>query len=742
MSRQRQQFRKLVSAWVVLLSAAVVKAATINVPGDQPTIQAGLDAAGPGDTVLVAGGVYNERVSFPSSGTVGSPIVLRAATDPNGPTPAVIEGGGLAGDSIVLIDSKSYVRIEGFEIRNTGSMQEVSGIRVRGSGTGIEIVGNVIHEIRGQNAMGITVYGTQSTPISNLLIEANEIFDCEPKPSEALVLNGNVRDFIVRGNYIHDVNNIGMDFIGGETDIQPDPSLVARQGVVQDNRIERAQEGGPTGDGFAACIYVDGGRDIVIERNYATDCDMGVEVGAENKGLVASGVVVRDNFLWANRKACIVFGGFSSSVGRANGNSFLNNTCWGNDTTQSGFGELWIQYAQDNVVRNNVFVANSQNLLLSSWDGNVNNVLDYNVWWAPAGAGGGVFIWNGTSYGGFAAYRAGTGQDASSLFADPLLVDPAAGDLHLGPGSPALDAGDPAFVPGAGETDIDGQMRVNGVRVDAGADEAATCGDGNVDTAYGEQCDDGNTVDCDGCDSNCTLSSVCGNGIVCPSEGEACDDGNAVGGDCCDANCAFEPAGAPCDDGSACTRDTCDGAGTCVGSAAPATGCRRPVVAGRARLIIRDAARDRSDKLLFKWKKGAATSAADFGDPVSGGTDYELCIYDLAGPALLFAARAPAGGICGGHPCWKAATGGGFRYKDRYRTPDGLDRLVLRPGEAGKARIVVKGKGELLTLPALPLAPGYSIAAQLHNSAGTCWEATFSDPARRNDAAKFVDDDG
>jgi hypothetical protein len=46
-----------------------------------------------------------------------------------------------------------------------------------------------------------------------------------------------------------------------------------------------------------------------------------------------------------------------------------------------------------------------------------------------------------------------------------------AGDWHLMETSPCIDAGDPGFVAGAGETDIDGNERVSGGQVDMGADE-------------------------------------------------------------------------------------------------------------------------------------------------------------------------------------------------------------------------------------------------------------------------------
>jgi cysteine-rich repeat protein len=58
------------------------------------------------------------------------------------------------------------------------------------------------------------------------------------------------------------------------------------------------------------------------------------------------------------------------------------------------------------------------------------------------------------------------------------------------------------------------------------------CGDGS--TGGQELCDDSNTIDGDGCDSNCRPTG-CGNGIA--TTGEQCDDGNAIDGDGCEADC-------------------------------------------------------------------------------------------------------------------------------------------------------------------------------------------------------------
>ncbi len=67
------------------------------------------------------------------------------------------------------------------------------------------------------------------------------------------------------------------------------------------------------------------------------------------------------------------------------------------------------------------------------------------------------------------------------------------------------------------------------------------CGNGIIET--GEECDDGNKVDGDGCTANCELEpSVhgCGDGVVDAWLGEECDDGNIDNGDGCSIVCKKE----------------------------------------------------------------------------------------------------------------------------------------------------------------------------------------------------------
>jgi len=78
-----------------------------------------------------------------------------------------------------------------------------------------------------------------------------------------------------------------------------------------------------------------------------------------------------------------------------------------------------------------------------------------------------------------------------------------------------------------------GQM--DGIRI---YDRALTAEE--VATGLVEDCDDGNTSDCDSCHANCTVNTGCGDGRICGAE--ACDQGggNAANGDGCSSSCAVE----------------------------------------------------------------------------------------------------------------------------------------------------------------------------------------------------------
>ncbi|MEO6029539.1 MAG: CocE/NonD family hydrolase, partial [Candidatus Binatia bacterium] len=157
--------------------------------------------------------------------------------------------------------------------------------------------------------------------------------------------------------------------------------------------------------------------------------------------------------------------------------------------------------------------------------------------------------------------------------------------------------------------------------------------------------------------------------------------------------------------------------GTC--GTAPLTGCR---VAGAARILVKDKTPNTADRLQWKWFKGAATTVPDFGTPQTT-TSYALCVYD-GSANLLASVNAPAGGICHGKPCWRSTTKG-FRYDDKDRTPDGVQRFDLKSGVAGKAQIQLKAQGIHFVPPTLPIS-NLPVVVQLRSSAGQCWQSTHT----------------
>lgn len=199
----------------------------------------------------------------------------------------------------------------------------------------------------------------------------------------------------------------------------------------------------------------------------------------------------------------------------------------------------------------------------------------------------------------------------------------------------------------------------------------------------------------------------CGNGAV--DAGEACDDGNSEPGDGCAADCRIE-----------------------ICTPVPRTGCRVSRAPSRSTLKLRDRPGVDHDDLGWAWKVGAATIPADFGQPTR---DVALCVYGGDGAVPLLEAAVPAGGTCGTRPCWRT-TSKGFTYANKAGTPHGITGVALVAGADGKAKIAVKGKGALLSLPAPPLA--LPVRVQLQIDGGACFETRHdATTVQRNVAGTF-----
>ena len=446
-------------------------------------IQYAMDRTGAGSTVNVMTGIYNETVTFRNSGSAsGGYLVLQNYT---GNTP-IIDGTGLpiSGETgLVVIENKAYVKLIGFEIRNLkaggSSSAFPAGIWIRGNDAFIEIRNNSVHDIENScsrcGAHGIAVYGRDpNASIHDIIIDGNQVYNGQFGWSESMVLNGNVEKFVVSNNVVHDNDNIGIDFIGYEGE-NPDPALDrARDGTVVGNLVYNINSYGNPAYGTersAGGIYVDGGTNIIIERNIVHHSNLGVELASEHRGKNTSYITLRNNFFYSNTQTGIAMGGYDKRRGSTENCVIVNNTLYNNYTQGDWGAELYVQYdTRYNIIKNNVIYANSSRRFIESWSAVMtDNVVDYNLYFAPDGGTNGTWIWKNVTYTTFAAYQSGSGNDTNGLVgSDPLLVSTTTPDLHLQSTSPAIDRGQNLVE--SGTLDIDGQNRIQNI-IELGADE-------------------------------------------------------------------------------------------------------------------------------------------------------------------------------------------------------------------------------------------------------------------------------
>ncbi len=230
---------------------------------------------------------------------------------------------------------------------------------------------------------------------------------------------------------------------------------------------------------------------------------------------------------------------------------------------------------------------------------------------------------------------------------------------------------------------------------------------------------------------------------------EQCDDGaaNGTASSCCTDACGFAVSG------HVCTEGRCDGMGSCV---SPGTTSTTTVSTSSSSIpsttttslfacsptpesTCQSAAphiaklRLRRGRLTWDWRNIATLTTNDFGSP-STDTAYLLCLYDASG--MKMSAQVAPGLTCGRRPCWKPLGAYGFKYRDRIGASDGVTKILLEAGEAGRARIEINGGGRSLHLPQLPLNTPVRVQVR-QSSTSLCWGATYT-TAIRNTVSEFT----
>jgi hypothetical protein len=155
------------------------------------------------------------------------------------------------------------------------------------------------------SAYGVAVIGGGSSTteaLQHVVIEGNTVTGTRTGQSETVTINGDVTDFVVADNTVHDVDNIGMDTIGWETGHSQ-----ANHGLLYDNTVYdvdtyandaygkwNGRSCGPRPEN-AAGIYDDGGAYIWINDNVVWNTDQGINLDVETAGRHTNDILVSGN---------------------------------------------------------------------------------------------------------------------------------------------------------------------------------------------------------------------------------------------------------------------------------------------------------------------------------------------------------------------------------------------------------------------------------------------------------------
>lgn len=361
-------------------------------------------ATGPGDTVYIMTGTYEEKLAPTASGTPGSPITFAAAP---GHTP-IIDGKNLKldqwEDGLVLIVNKQHITISGLTVKNAGPNLNNCGILVMDS-EAITIRSNTIYNTV---SSGIGIWSSKT-----VIIKENDIeLACNDGEQECLTV-ADTCDFQVSGNHIH---NGGPGSHGGEGLDVKDGSC---NGNVFSNHIHHINRIGLYIDAWDKHTY-----NIEAYKNRIHDCkDSGIVLCSEAGGLLEE-ITVYNNYSYNNTYDGITIGNWGEDVPyRPIKNiTIINNTFYNNGSTEWG-GCFSIDNPDVDtlIFRNNICSENKHfQILIETTVKNLS--VDHNLIHDFRGV-------EGETYG------------TASVTGAPLFKDPSAGDFRLKAGSPAIDKG-------------------------------------------------------------------------------------------------------------------------------------------------------------------------------------------------------------------------------------------------------------------------------------------------------------
>ncbi|MFH1724261.1 MAG: right-handed parallel beta-helix repeat-containing protein [Elusimicrobiota bacterium] len=542
---------------LLLALAGSALAATLNVPGDYPTIQAGIDAAQSGDTVLVAPGDYTESVALKAEvalrGSGAEATTLRGDgswygmpdTQHSGWTYTIlgadgssISGLAITGSTVGILNwRRTPAEITGNDVSgnvthgifNVESSPRIADNRIgeNGYSTNFQTFPSL-----GQNPprphAGVYNYGSSPGIYENTIVDNGHTGVFNFASGSAPEITGNAID----GNAYSGVFNYyyaapviaGNSLSGnGRTGVKNYRSSAEISGNEASGNGRAGVENSYSSPVITGNVLNGNGRDGVENRDSDATVIGNVSMGNGRDGIEnsRSSPLIANNLLAGNLRSGIESRYDCSPI-------ITNNTI-----VDHPYDGVYNYRGVDSVVTNNV-IAGNRNGIYNYYESSP--LITYNDLWDNAR--------DITS--GYGSYP--TVED--NISADPLFADPAEGDYRLLAGSPAIDAGS-NDAPGLPATDADGNARV----FDADCDGTATVDIGAFEYPDTDTDGDGLRDGCDPDDDNDGVDDERDNCPVTPNKTQKDKDRDGLG-DACDA-CPYDPDNDADGDGVCGDADNC-----------------------------------------------------------------------------------------------------------------------------------------------------------------------------------------
>lgn len=421
-----------------LYAAPSLAQRTIRVPTDAPTIQAGIDAAQNGDTVLVSPGTYTENLDFKGKAIT----VTSGAKSYSDATSTILNGVGNGPVVTFKTNEPAGAVLNGFTIQNGGAS---TGTQALGGGLAIEnasptITNNVVTKNYGCGVLIANVASPllQGNDIKGNLYpaSANERL-CYLSSSSVSGAGAGTGVFIVNAGSVTLLDNIiEENVINPEED-----SLNANAGA------------GISTAGAQSLLL----QDNIIRNNHASQVSGFVD--GESNGQPIQNLTLINNLFYGNTSRYLssdqiaINGTYSGTPPKF---TEINNTIYGG-------GQSMTLYFSSSTIANNIFV-NDTNVGVSPGQ-------NAGLWCTdPLTVNSPIDIRNNDIFNTETLEDSGCTLGSGNLAVDPGLRDPANGDFHEQATSPTVKTGD-INAPMIPHADLDNKARTVCGTIDMGAYE-------------------------------------------------------------------------------------------------------------------------------------------------------------------------------------------------------------------------------------------------------------------------------